>query len=393
MKRLVFIILLVAAICSIAQAKYSGGSGTAGDPYKIGSAADLNDIGNHTEDFNKCFLMTADINLSAYTGTQYNIIGNYSTTKFTGAFDGDGHVIRNLTYTTTARTSYIGLFGYTDNGAVIKNLGLENVSITCGNGSWYLGGLVGSGGGSISNCYSTGVVTGGYNSASECLGGLMGSSIASINNCYSTVTVSGVALIGGLVGFNCANISNCYSTGATDEIALSGGSYMGGLVGENQFGSISNCYSTGSVTSEYGSGILGGLVGGNEYGSINNSYFLDTSGPDNLLGIPLTDAQMKQQNNFVGWDFTNETANGTNDYWRMCVNGVNYPQLNWQYAQYGDFICPDGVNFADYSFFAERWLNTDCASSNNCDGADLDLSGTVDMADLAIMCDYWLKGF
>jgi hypothetical protein len=102
---------------------------------------------------------------------------------------------------------------------------------------------------------------------------------------------------------------------------------------------------------------------------------------------------MKQQNNFVGWDFTNETANGTNDYWRMCVNGVNYPQLNWQYAQYGDFICPDGVNFADYSFFAERWLNTDCASNNNCDGADFDLSGTVDIADLVIFCEYWLKGF
>jgi hypothetical protein len=59
----------------------------------------------------------------------------------------------------------------------------------------------------------------------------------------------------------------------------------------------------------------------------------------------------------------------------------------------GDFVCPDGVDFADYSFFAERWLNTNCASNNNCDGADLDLSGTVDIADLEILCDHWLKGF
>jgi hypothetical protein len=59
----------------------------------------------------------------------------------------------------------------------------------------------------------------------------------------------------------------------------------------------------------------------------------------------------------------------------------------------GDFVCPDGVDFADYSFFAERWLNTDCASNNNCDGADFDLSGTVDIADLVIFCEYWLKGF
>jgi hypothetical protein len=33
-----------------------------------------------------------------------------------------------------------------------------------------------------------------------------------------------------------------------------------------------------------------------------------------------------------------------------------------------------------------------CTLDNDCDGADFDFSGTVDEADLAIMCDYWLKG-
>jgi len=85
---------------------------------------------------------------------------------------------------------------------------------------------------------------------------------------------------------------------------------------------------------------------------------------------------------YVGWDF--------NDVWHICET-TNYPKLLWQILP-ADFVCPDGVNFIDYSFFAERWLNTDCASNNNCDGADFDLSGTVDIADLEIFCNNWLAG-
>ena len=100
--------------------------------------------------------------------------------------------------------------------------------------------------------------------------------------------------------------------------------------------------------------------------------------------MSLTDEQMKQQSSFVDWDFTT--------IWRMRCEGMNYPKLNWQVIPAADLVCPDGVDFADYSFFAERWLNTDCASNNNCDGADFDLSGTVDMADLDVFCNYWLTG-
>jgi hypothetical protein len=74
------------------------------------------------------------------------------------------------------------------------------------------------------------------------------------------------------------------------------------------------------------------------------------------------------------------------------VDGLNYPHLNWEYARYGDFVCPDGVDFADYSFFAERWLNTNCANNNHCGGADMDSSGTVDMQDLKTFAANWLSG-
>jgi len=43
-----------------------------------------------------------------------------------------------------------------------------------------------------------------------------------------------------------------------------------------------------------------------------------------------------------------------------------------------------------FSSFAEYWQNTNCTTSNDCDGTDLDFSGSVDVADLKIFCNYWL---
>ena len=83
-----------------------------------------------------------------------------------------------------------------------------------------------------------------------------------ISNCYSTGIVSGTyERIGGLVGA-CSNgtISNCYSTGD-----VSGEWYVGGLVGYNYYGNLSNSFSTGSVSGELyvgGCGIHPGLPEG-----------------------------------------------------------------------------------------------------------------------------------
>lgn len=136
------------------------------------------------------------------------------------------------------------------------------------------------------------------------------------------------------------------------------------------------------------------LCGRNWAGSISNCYFLaplDGGGPDNRYGSPLTDDQMKQQSSFVGWDFVSENENGTADIWRMCVDGVEYPKLSWQFMS-ADFLCLDGVNFIDYTFFAKRWMDTNCGDSNDCDGCDLDFSDTVDANDLQIFCSHWLEG-
>jgi peptidoglycan/xylan/chitin deacetylase (PgdA/CDA1 family) len=51
------------------------------------------------------------------------------------------------------------------------------------------------------------------------------------------------------------------------------------------------------------------------------------------------------------------------------------------------------VDFADFSLFANNWLEADCEESNNwCEGTDFDHIGSVDMLDLAAFARYWIEG-
>ena len=58
----------------------------------------MNEIGANPGDWGSYFLLTADIDLGAYTGTSFNIIGINYDYPFTGVFDGNGHTISNFTY-------------------------------------------------------------------------------------------------------------------------------------------------------------------------------------------------------------------------------------------------------------------------------------------------------
>jgi len=71
------LVVLFSLTTGIATAKYSGGDGSESTPYRISDANDMNDIGLHEEDWGSHFVMVNDINLAQFTGTQFNIIGNY----------------------------------------------------------------------------------------------------------------------------------------------------------------------------------------------------------------------------------------------------------------------------------------------------------------------------
>ena len=73
---------------------------------------------------------------------------------------GDGHKIANL-YIKRPSMDNVGLFGYTDTSAEIKNIGVTDVYI---DGRYHVGGLIGQVIGSVSNSYATGIVMG----AREC---------------------------------------------------------------------------------------------------------------------------------------------------------------------------------------------------------------------------------
>ncbi|MCK4959728.1 MAG: hypothetical protein KAT00_10005 [Planctomycetes bacterium] len=331
---------------------FSGGLGTLEDPYLISSPEELNSIGHNDRLMGSHYKLISDIDM---TGFNYSIIGaNYS--PFTGTFDGNGHEISNVTI--NANFSYVGLFGYIEGDAVvIKDLGLINAHITGGSTNYFMGSLVGRlRGGIVTRCYSTG----GTVSGNEYVGGLVGFFAGNLSSCYAVNTVSGSRTVGGISGQS-GNMENCYSGGV-----VSGDSYVGALVGK-----------------DYGSAIVTSSFWDNQIG-----------GPDNGVGTGLSTELMQTMSTFTdsGWDFVGEDVNGTENIWRLCADGVGYPELAWQSPIIGDVACPDGVSLPDFGFFASRWRETGCENSNDCGGTDFDGLGSVDPNDFTILMGNWLLG-
>jgi hypothetical protein len=234
---------------------YSGGSGTAGRPYQISNVMDWQELMTTTTDWNKCFILRDNINLGEITLTP---IGNLSN-NFTGVLDG-GHYIISHAYFKQA-INYVGLFGCVGTSGQIRNLGVDNASMTGGD---YVGGLAGANLGTLTACYATGRVDG-----ATYVGGLVGSNTGSLTDCHAAGSVDGTGnFIGGLVGTTGGGgsaLTNCYATGAVS----GANTYAGGLAGYNGFGTLTNCYATGSVG---GISNVGGLVGQNYSGAIISCY-------------------------------------------------------------------------------------------------------------------------
>ena len=326
------------------------GTGLVDDPYQISSVQDLADLATdvnggvgHTGDY---FILTKDLdlNVAPYKDSGWTPIGNSTSDRFYGNFDGNGHIISNL-YINNTTEIVTGLFGTATN-CIIENLGVVNADVT---GAGSVGGLIGSPTlCTIENCYVTGTVSG-----STIIGGVAGSkSGGTVENCYSNCTINGNASVGGVVGSNSGTIVNCYNTGAVSQTGSVGN--VGGVVGYNYTGMVENCYNTGAVT---GSGsIVGGVVGANN-STVENCFFKWESGGFNggLHGIGndistgnysdtgaarTSDADLQTLITFTigayltngSWDFTG--IGGAPPVWFM-LNTVTYPMLFWQIADSG----------------------------------------------------------
>ncbi len=312
------ILLLAVSLLSIpASAKYSGGSGTAQDPYQIATAADLMTLGETSADYDKHFILAADVDLDPYLPGRKvfdkaviaprsgDDIVNPPGTDFTGSFDGKGHAIKNLTIS-GGPGGYLGLFGQVRNGGRIRNVCLENADIAGANGSSCLGSLVGANyEGIIDSCYTIGRVVGGE--GSEAIGGLVGHNQGTITCCCALGSVfagKNSKCTGGLVGWNGGQITQCYANVAIFGLDIS--TRLGGLVGCNmnrQWGNnLSDCF-----------------------WNVETSALSESDG-----GIGLTTAQMRDPNTFVraGWDFV-DIPDDSGGIWAQPVGG-GFPILWWQ---------------------------------------------------------------
>jgi len=282
-RRIVAAAILVLTIVPVAAAKYGGGSGTPDDPYQIWTPEQMDAIGADPNNWDKNFKLMADIDLSAYSGSSFHMIGSRWGTPvnrpFNGAFDGDGHTITGFSYS-TGEQGPIGLFIYVSpdyirgGKAEVRNLRLAGAKIDAPKGV-RVGALVGSGYGSIINCSVTDVTVAGYNTT----GGLTGESGGTIRNCSCTGQVTSSGWAGGLVGSaEGGTITDCLFDGT-----VTGNRCTGGLVGYNK-AQIASCGTTGSVTGTYA---VGGLVGANSPGKASITTCWSTAsvkGTDDYTG-------------------------------------------------------------------------------------------------------------
>ncbi|MEI7752172.1 MAG: FecR domain-containing protein, partial [Candidatus Omnitrophota bacterium] len=276
-------------------ARYTG-TGTANDPYLIQTVYDLQAMKNN---LNSHFKLDASLDAASVASwnnnTGFDPIGD-SLHAFTGSLNGNGKVISNLKVD-RADADYLGLFGNVGSTGSVSTLGLENISIY---GHEFVGGLVGSNAGSLSNVYTTGVHT-----------------------------VSGVSFVGGLVGGNTGNIVNAYSSART-----LGADKVGGLVGANTgSGTINKTYAMGYVT---GTSNAGGLVGANTSiaaNSVSDSFWNVGStgrsargGVTEGTGVASVEGvnAMMNRGTYSGWDFATT--------WVMDNSGT-YPHFQFRYPE------------------------------------------------------------
>ena len=322
---------------SVAES-FAGGKGTKDDPYQIATGSQLAYFAKrvNAEEYGEkyadtYFELTEDIDLGGKEWTPIGetvadlIMGGHEYFVFSGNFDGNGYIIKNLTIGTETSPysgDVCGLFGATS--GTIEDVVLENVSInyvggnhSSGYGFRMGGALVGYSMGDIVNCTVIGLDmkagSDGSYVALNSIGGLVGiqdggttvshsrvsgkieestkkgnvggfvgtlAKGSSAKYCGADVSVEvtgngrGIA-VGGFVGIGNGVtidetlIENCYATGN-----ITGAEYAGGFVGNISGLNISNCYAKGDVSNCFvGASFLGtDAASNNYYGTVKNCY-------------------------------------------------------------------------------------------------------------------------
>lgn len=308
------------------------GSGTAEDPYQIGTAEELklfrdivNGSNGQTQNRSACAVLTSDIVLNDgtfddngnYTGgsnaapEQWTPMGDFIN-AYSGTFDGAGHSVKGLYYIADNNVDnsecLAGLFGFIDGATII------DVTVTgyIRRGVNPNNGMPGTAGGiaatatnsTIRDCRSicrittneNGDTTNENGNADFCvIGGIVGTitGTTTVENCcndgYITMINIRNSAAGGIVGnMSGGTVKNCINTGKVNAPKLYNPALdqvgCGGVVGRIYGGQIADCINIGEVNvADYGN--AGGIVGYTNGDSITvrSCYSIGTVTAENNL--------------------------------------------------------------------------------------------------------------
>ena len=306
---------------SLAAAKDLGYTIESNGSYTVTSADGLMNIAELVNGGKTDINITLDTDIDL-TGKDWTPIGTDYDNSYKGTFDGGGHTITGLTFTTNDK--YAGLFGYLNRAGTVKNVVMEGVQITSNQiygGS--IGGVAGYSWGTIENCSVSGSVSG-----TVYVGGVVGAQIGgSITGCSSSATVKGTVDVGGVAGQtnSSATLTACYATGNViieiDPVRNIAG---GGLVGFNGGNGVRACYATGNVTStgsSTGNVHIFGLLGDN-YTTVTACYWKNNQ----ERGYKTAPESTKVDGTYVTWqnavDAMNRALQNVGSEWRYELKGA-----------------------------------------------------------------------
>lgn len=310
------------------------GSGSESDPYIVTNVTELQAVEGDVE---AAFALGSNIDASQTSNwnegkgfTPFGSPGN----PFIGSFDGREYVITGLTINRPDLFP-ISLFPSISEESTIERVGLEDVDIT---GRREVSGLVGINQGTVSQCFTTGSVSGSVGS----VGGLVGSNNGLIEKSYSTATVTGGRRAGGLVGTNAGS------------------------------GTVRECYAAGSVDG------TGGVVGSNgNDATVEESYWNSDTiefPAGATQGDGLREAEMKGE--AAGDSMTNLDFENT---WRTVTDPDGFPQLQWVPTEQES--PEDGDGGDDSSDDDSETSDSSDDDSETSDGSDDDTSETNDSSE------------
>lgn len=259
---------------------------------------------------NRTYGQERNIVFSSYEWSSYTLedstfkeqepIGKTESSSFKDSYNGNCYYISDISFV-SQDANYIGMFGYVEKGANLRNIVLgtdykrddessnyrvQRTKPAGANEKIYYGVLSGYNRGTINNCAVAGYYLSGsdgtihgYANSRVYIGGLVGWNEGTIRNSEADCPRMRLSMYrttcyaGGFVGWNESIIQNCYDLNHIDAIADGGNTVIAGFVAQNS-GSIRQSYCATALTAS-GEGVHSyGFVPSDGGGVVSECYYL-----------------------------------------------------------------------------------------------------------------------